>query len=60
MEEQLNLFDVQEIKFLLKDTLSSKLYNYIILLFKDKKCTCIFWSFCLKDEKALNNKVSAV
>ena len=58
MEEQLDPFDVQEIKFLLKDTLSSKLYNYIILMFKDKKLSCIFYP--LKDKKAWNNEVPVV
>ena len=44
MEEQLHPADVQEIKYLLKDTLSSKLYNDIFLTFKEKK-----WSFAFFD-----------
>ena len=42
MEEQLDPPDVQEIKYLLKDTLFSKLHNYIILILKGKKQSYVF------------------
>lgn len=37
MEEQLHPLDIQEIKYLLKDTLSSKYDNYVILSLFFKK-----------------------
>ena len=46
MEEQLHPLDIQEIKYLLKDTLSSKYDNYVILsLFLKKTAFRVFWSF---------------